>query len=235
MRNNNTGFTRHLSESGFVQVILILVIVFVVIGGAYYFGTLKNKPNLMTNTSTTPTNPATKWITYSNNLFSFEYPNIYTIRETEDSEMIILNGEDGNPEQIYFDWRKNEFSGITIEQKLKEIKKTDIVKSEKIIPYGVELIVTENGRLGGRFGVETGDVRVLLLDTNNDRLIKLTTNLPKEVPLGNFDQILSTFKFLSQDLFTPIPCAGFAGVKCPQGYTCKVIDTYPDAAGSCVK
>lgn len=30
-------------------------------------------------------------------------------------------------------------------------------------------------------------------------------------------------------------CGGFAGVACPQGYTCKLDGNYPDAGGRCLK
>jgi hypothetical protein len=33
---------------------------------------------------------------------------------------------------------------------------------------------------------------------------------------------------------TSIVCGGFAGTKCPSGYTCQVTATYPDATGTCV-
>lgn len=30
-------------------------------------------------------------------------------------------------------------------------------------------------------------------------------------------------------------CGGFAGVACPEGYTCKLDSNYPDAGGVCLK
>lgn len=33
---------------------------------------------------------------------------------------------------------------------------------------------------------------------------------------------------------TPQTCGGFAGTKCPSGFTCQVTATYPDATGTCV-
>jgi len=34
---------------------------------------------------------------------------------------------------------------------------------------------------------------------------------------------------------TPSFCAGFAGIKCPPNYRCKLENKYPDAGGVCVK
>src|SRR5260221_4002446 len=48
------GFIRHHLESGFIQIILILVLVFAAIGGAYYFGTVNNKSS-SSNMIVTPT------------------------------------------------------------------------------------------------------------------------------------------------------------------------------------
>jgi len=30
-------------------------------------------------------------------------------------------------------------------------------------------------------------------------------------------------------------CGGIAGIKCPDGYTCKIGGSYPDAGGTCVR
>lgn len=45
-----------------------------------------------------------------------------------------------------------------------------------------------------------------------------------------FDQILSTLKFTDQKGKF---CGGIAGIACPDGLTCKLDGTYPDAGGTC--
>lgn len=49
-----------------------------------------------------------------------------------------------------------------------------------------------------------------------------------------FDRILSTFKFTEKNAAGEF-CGGFAGTACPEGYTCKMDGSYPDAGGTCEK
>lgn len=44
------------------------------------------------------------------------------------------------------------------------------------------------------------------------------------------DQILSTFRFLDKETF----CGGIAGIRCGEGFTCKLEGNFPDAGGFCV-
>lgn len=77
------------NNQGFVQIVLVLVIVAVAIGGAYYFGTLKNNTGLVSvvptltpivstqsviNPTINPTlDPTANWKTYSNTKYGFEF------------------------------------------------------------------------------------------------------------------------------------------------------------------
>lgn len=81
-KKNEQGFARRNTMSGFVQIILILIIVAVAIGGVYYFGTLKNKSSLVLVTSTpTPIaspklvsdvdDPTANWKTYTNTEYGY--------------------------------------------------------------------------------------------------------------------------------------------------------------------
>ncbi|MBU1500045.1 hypothetical protein KKE48_04225, partial [Patescibacteria group bacterium] len=50
----------------------------------------------------------------------------------------------------------------------------------------------------------------------------------------DINQILSTFKFTDESSEGKF-CGGFAGVICPEGYSCKYDGSYPDASGKCIK
>lgn len=83
------------SSSGFAQIVFILIIVTVAIGGAYYFGTLRNKTSLVsvvqTSTPAVSVEPVTKptvkptfdpmadWKIYTNTEFSFRYPRSWSV------------------------------------------------------------------------------------------------------------------------------------------------------------
>lgn len=68
-------------QAGFAQIIIILLVL-ALIGGAYYFGTLKTKPNLSfviptaspINSLQPTLNPSANWKTYNLNLFSIKLP-----------------------------------------------------------------------------------------------------------------------------------------------------------------
>ncbi len=62
--------------------------------------------------------------------------------------------------------------------------------------------------------------------------IGYVSDLPDKY-LSEFNQILSTFKFI--DSVVGQFCGGIAGVACPSGYECKLDGSYPDAGGTCVK
>lgn len=56
--------------------------------------------------------------------------------------------------------------------------------------------------------------------------------------LDKFYQILSTFEFTDSFQDTSSEgefCGGIAAIRCPDGYTCKLDGTYPDAGGKCYK
>ncbi|OGM24498.1 hypothetical protein A2715_01070 [Candidatus Woesebacteria bacterium RIFCSPHIGHO2_01_FULL_39_32] len=57
-----------------------------------------------------------------------------------------------------------------------------------------------------------------------------------EAPESNIvHQILSTFKFTGSESSERKFCGGFAGIACPEGYTCKLDGNYPDSGGTCIK
>ena len=88
-------------QGGFAQIIVILVVL-ALIGGAYYFGTLKNKPNLSPAVSVQPssnptvkptTDPTASWKTYTtkDGKWSFKYPSGWVL--TDNSKNVDLYGD----------------------------------------------------------------------------------------------------------------------------------------------
>ncbi len=185
------------NQKGFIIPVLILFSL-VILGIISYFFSPKsiNSVNVKIPSSL-PTNPSTGWKLYKSDIFSFEYPSDYSIQKTDDSEMIVVEGplNDNNVEQIYIDWRKNEYSDTTITNEISKLGKTDVIRSNKKIQLGVDLVVRISGKLGGSFSTGNVDTRVVLLDTKRNRLIRLDTNTPKN-KFEKFDKILSTFKFI---------------------------------------
>jgi hypothetical protein len=47
-----------------------------------------------------------------------------------------------------------------------------------------------------------------------------------------YTTVVKSFRFV--DLYTRM-CGGIAGIQCPSGYTCVIQQSYPDAAGTCIK
>jgi hypothetical protein len=146
------------------------------------------------------------WNVYmdSGGLFSFKYPNNFSIQVTDDPELIVLTGYSGdNVEEIYIDWRKKEFSNITVDEYIKKMERTDIINSKIETSLGLDMVVVTHGKLGGQFGVSKGEDRVFIIYSRGNRLIKLTTSVSTNT-FEKFDQILSTFKFLDEGIALPI-------------------------------
>lgn len=92
------------SQKGFVQIILVLILIAGALGAVYYFGTLKNKPSLVSiiptstpvvsaqpvvNSTVKPTSdPTVNWKTYTNQKynFTFRYPGDWN---TDDAGSLI--------------------------------------------------------------------------------------------------------------------------------------------------
>lgn len=197
---------KRIIQKGFTFIpLLIAVAIFGIVGIGYQVikSTIEKNYQFkdLPGPTATPTLTKSGWKTYTNELFSFEYPFEYEIEQTNDPEMIILIGKvKDSYETTYIDWREKEYSNITIKDKLNKMEKTDDIESQSNIKGGVDLIVTEDAKLGSQFGVNNSRNRIVILDSNINRLIKLTTNPPVENSGYKFDQILSTFRFLDESV-----------------------------------
>jgi hypothetical protein len=64
-------------------------------------------------------------------------------------------------------------------------------------------------------------------------LLLLFTNLVLFADI--FEQTNKLMKQEAYDASEGLFCGGIAGFLCPEGYTCKLDGSYPDAGGVCVK
>jgi hypothetical protein len=81
------------SQKGFASVLLILLLILATVGGLFYYGVTKGNllkttdPNLDTTQkfdeqlTSKPTNDLSTWKTYTNNNFTFKYPDTWTLKE----------------------------------------------------------------------------------------------------------------------------------------------------------
>lgn len=217
MRKNNTGFAKYYSESGFAQIILILIIIAVAIG-AYYFGTVKNKTGLFSVvptpiTSQASTDDLANWKTYTNEKygFSIKYPNALNLYNDEKD-------------------MKDKFKGNSISLLLspKSYLELDKLTSPYIFDDGFSIFVSNIKLISQEFDATTYRVeKVKISDVDATKVTVLSEEYKSEAVKNGkgsviyyldrgkyrytlsyatnnlkdgynymFDQILSTFKFI---------------------------------------
>ena len=54
-------------------------------------------------------------------------------------------------------------------------------------------------------------------------------------PISTFIPTIAPKEATPTPILTPIACGGIAGLVCPDGFICKITDSYPDAMGECVE
>ena len=201
-------------KKGFAPIIILLVLVG---AGAYYFGILKNKQNLVLNTTTptlapypnftgNPTNPSTaNWKTYTNSewKFSIRYPNIYEV---------LINKDNGVP---YVELRRlgDQMDGtdgfshskIFIENSIEQtIDKTITVDQSK---YSSQITQTKQIDIAGTQGQSfyvSGfghQQNIYVFSKYSNKVMSIYVDSPNEdtqrQEQPDIDQILSTFKFIN--------------------------------------
>lgn len=195
------------NQKGFIHIILILVILAVAIGGAYYFGVYKKNQNevsgpigkyiITTNSPTLTTSQAstielTNWKTYTNmsHKYSFSYPDSYYLANDVDgfdgivppeAENISL-GELINSKYIY----ENRLLSLSYLGFLTDIAPVNQWQKTSVIIAGIKsskFTKIDKSVNFDYYHIPTTGTEGIELMVNNKQQVKV-------------DQILSTFKFL---------------------------------------
>lgn len=123
-----------------------------------------------------------------------------------------------------------EVSAQDIAQKRKNDDKTwagEIIKQSEIVVSSIQASTTE-----WRLGKCQDGVSIDIV--HNGYHIEIDKYPPKGQE-NEFNQILSTFKFLDQTSVDSQFCGGIANIECSTDYKCQLDGSYPDAGGKCVK
>lgn len=209
-----------------------------------------------------PPDPTTNWKTYTNTefKFSFKYPDSYFryLKDYPDIGAYLAPSEGvgevkGSPmgltkEDVWIDATTQSGANIDSLEQFFNSKgqgtEFDLLyvqsPKEKIIFSGQAGYKIKQYQQNGSQG--TSSLRAVFLKNNTLYYLVLSA-FDKSVLQTNeqlFDQILSTFKFLNKNSDPEGKfCGGIAANipqnQCPDGYTCKMENNYPDAGGVCTK
>lgn len=232
-------------------IILVILLVAAIGAGSYYFlqyQKLANTPQLLP-TPTPPTSSnkpmlktdiTSNWETYTDKSISFKYSSNWNL--TAVAGDTLENGETVNTSVTL----KKDSANISMLLNLSGIggrgqdlngetytfDNVQIYKYKDFLEFDKSVVIGLTSRLEASLGVlehkgKTYSIRLTYPQTLNEEQSKA---LEKE-----FDQILSTVTFDTDNSRTTKMCGGIAGITCDEGYTCQMTARYPDASGTCVK
>lgn len=210
-----------MRQKGFVQIIVIVLLLVFVGGVAYYFGVKKGNiepvptqsttsdkidtPISTTSTTKPTTNPTVNWKTYTNsqNKFSFKYPaswDTYPLGESNQVSTLMVAPQEkvDKVKQMQGGFGGGIFLALTISIKTKPpVWETDEnwqVTSQPIEIGGVSGTKYNINVIQDMPGLSKGDKTISVVVKNNEKYIQI--DLLDQTYKDIFDQILSTFKFL---------------------------------------
>ncbi len=212
-----------MREKGFALILILLIIVAValVAGGAYYLGKSGNKiipQNQTVNPTNQPINIAdeiSNWKTYTDlsNRFSFKYPaNVTLDTNRSDGVALFLKGPTQREQTEIYDGLFIRFIAGSLEGKtVKEKAELDIKNDEdnqlgKTLLYPTIVKINDiEGYKVRTSGLGEATSYYLPLDNSRYLLIVDATNDPKGLGFQKIvDQILSTLKLLDQSQISEI-------------------------------
>jgi len=161
------------------------------------------------------------WKTYTNPSLKYllKYPQSWEIQEYPDADLPYvlhrLELRNNNKPQLVIETYK--------ELLVKTVPEDEVVRSEQITISGVTGTKNWHNPFGPPAEI------IIIFDTKTYRILLQDANQNQTV-----NQILSTFKLTDESSEGKF-CGGFAGVICPEGYSCKYDGDYPDAGGKCIK
>lgn len=176
------------------------------------------------------------WDTYTNEqyAFSIKHPRLMYKREfvNEGGYLYFLRFE-----ETKFSQSKGLAIGVSqneIETETKRIKKL-MEEEGAILSSETELLVKEMKAKKLEFKPkegESGEARSIVI-VYGDPYSYSISSTPEQI-----EEIIQSFVVTSQKKLNSDRsqfCGGVAGLKCPAGFTCKLVGDHPDAGGECIK
>lgn len=244
-----------MNQTGLSPLLTILLITGLLIGGYFLYGQTSDFPKAPKQTTEVTPSPISdetaNWKTYNNSAlgFSFSYPKElnylydqfgFNHPDNPEGNLLLQNYDGSNPTnedpanfQLVIDAYKN-VNKVTLETFVKDPNKVwNISNSQTFTPF----ILDGKSAYKGESIQKNKKVPAVWIE-NNGYILTIYLETPESSKAAWFDQIISTFKFLDQNVEGRF-CGGFAANlpenQCPKGYKCQLDGNYPDAGGKCVK
>jgi hypothetical protein len=239
-------------RKGFVSplILAIVVVVLIVVGVVAYF---QFKPKLSPQPEVSQPTPSpiqtsidetANWKSYtdSNSKYLFKYPNNYKIQQIQaivgsNFPKVVSKIVLGGNQYILTITVAENTPKYTLDEALGNGPNTNYLKDllnekeiQKVKIDNSDALSVENLPVG-----QSGSLRDVIV-IRNEYIYQFNLEPDNEQSSKEFDQILSTIKFLDQTSSEGKGCGGFAGILCPSGYSCHYSEPYyPDRAGICLK
>lgn len=187
----------------------------------------KIKVKISTSPSPTPSpTPTANWSTYKDDDYGYEVKGAMSTKQFLDNDL-----SKGYRLLLLRNTLKKQYFGINIKKVSSKMSLVDYWKTQSDMAKIITKFDQKTGVVGGKEAmfftvqspIEYQTTVVLRLSSSYMMEIKKT-----DEPLA--DEILSTLKFTDQKSKF---CGGIAGIACPNGFTCKLDGSYPDAGGVC--
>jgi hypothetical protein len=194
--------------------------------------------------------PMARWKTYTNTEYGFEFKYPADLLEKQDKNLLFniqntslklelggaISAESGVEGRDYAGEGYQIYADIVSK---KETDAFNLENSTEQIPTKLNFTAMNATRYDTADAITRGPVVLIIDPKHTTKYIEIGYMAICETKCKNsdleilFGQILSTFKFTAS--VDGKFCGGIAGFPCPEGYTCKLDGSYPDAGGVCVQ